>query len=72
MDAIHGIVRDGRIELLAPIPAEDETPALVFVFPKTTNDFEEGKKQLTLLAKISIFYNVCESGEIGRRARFRI
>ena len=42
MDAIPAIVRKGCIELLHPIPAEDETPALVFVLPKTTEVIKEG------------------------------
>lgn len=42
MDAIPGIVKDGHIELLTPIPAEDETPALVFIFPMTTQALEGG------------------------------
>ena len=42
MDAIQGIVRKGCVEFLHPIPAEDEPPALVFIFPKVTEVLDGG------------------------------
>lgn len=50
MQLIPGIIENGCVRPLQVIPAEDNTPVLVFILPKLEDNIEE-KKEHNLFGK---------------------
>ncbi len=62
MQIIPGIIENGNVKLLQIIPAEDNTPVMVFVLPKSIDREETGESK-SLFGKWNWFTDEME-GEI--------